>query len=301
MLFSFCPVVIRGGGDLGTGVASRLWKGGFPVLILERDPPLAVRVGASAAGAVLEGTCAVEDLRFRRIGDPREIGESITNGEIPVMVCPALPPLDSLPFPRSEAFLTRAVIPVSGLIGPIPDSRPPVPRILVDARMRKETADTNVSQASFVVALGPGHAAGSDCHAVIETMRGHTLGRVVWSGSAMPDTGTPARMEGRGSERVLRAPREGTVRWNRSIGDAVSQGEFLGEVEAEAIAAPFAGILRGRIADGSRVSSGMKIGDIDPRAKREACFTISDKALAVGGGVLEAVLTWLGGHREAFS
>ncbi len=299
MLFSFCPIVIRGGGDLGTGVAFRLWKGGFPVLILERESPLAVRVGASAAGAVHKGAYAIEDLRFRRIAEPREIETILAHDEIPVMVSPDLPPLESLPFPRAHPVFSLTGIPVQGLDVPIPCPQPPIPRILVDARMRKETGDTHISQASFVIALGPGHTAGSDCHAVIETMRGHTLGRVIWSGAAAPDTGTPAPTEGRGSERVLRAPREGTVRWNRSIGDAVSQGERLGDVGAEAIVAPFAGVLRGRIADGTRVALGMKIGDIDPRAKREACFTISDKALAVGGGVLEAVLTWLGGHREA--
>ncbi len=127
-------------------------------------------------------------------------------------------------------------------------------------------------------------------------MRGHT-----WEGyleRRRCGTRNPGADGGTGKRTSLRAPREGTVRWNRSIGDAVSQGERLGDVGAEAIVAPFAGVLRGRIADGTRVALGMKIGDIDPRAKREACFTISDKALAVGGGVLEAV-DWLGGQREA--
>jgi xanthine dehydrogenase accessory factor len=163
-------------------------------------------------------------------------------------------------------------------------------RVLVDARMAKRNIDTRIDQAPLVVALGPGFSAGGDCHAVIETKRGHRLGRVIWQGPALPNTGRPGKIAGKVSERVLRAPVAGTVTWQVAIGDAVSAGQALGRVGGQTLAAPFAGVARGLIAPGSDVPAGYKIGDLDARADRQACFTISDKALAVGGGVLEAIL-----------
>ncbi len=276
MLFSSYPVVVRGGGDLGTGAVYRLWKGGFPVVVLEQDPPLAVRLGASAAGAVREDRWTVEDLVFRKAADLAGIDVIIGQGEIPVIAAPSLPALEAFRFPGF----------------------PPItPKILVDARMMKKKTDIDRSQAPFVVALGPGHTAGVDCHAVIETMRGHTLGKVIWQGTAISDTGVPAEVEGRGSERVLRAPAAGTVLWEKRIGDRVVQGERIGSIGTASITAPFDGILRGRISEGVPVNAGLKIGDVDPRAGRDACFTISDKARAIGGGVLEAVLWWIGNGR----
>ncbi|MBK8905020.1 MAG: EF2563 family selenium-dependent molybdenum hydroxylase system protein [Anaerolineaceae bacterium] len=165
--------------------------------------------------------------------------------------------------------------------------------ILIDARMAKRNIDTSPDQAELVIALGPGFTAGVDCHAVIETMRGHTLGRVIWQGAAIPNTGTPGIVAGKGAERVLRAPAEGKVDWRLEIGDLVSEGQLIGEVAGEPVIAPFAGVLRGLIAPGTAVSPGLKIGDLDARADVASCFTISEKALAVGGGVLEAILTHL--------
>ena len=159
--------------------------------------------------------------------------------------------------------------------------------------MAKRNIDTRMDQAPLVVALGPGFEAGRDCHAVVETNRGHWLGRVYWQGSAEPDTGTPGVVAGHGAERVLRAPVAGTVRALAEIGQQVDAGQVVAEVERVPVRAPFPGVVRGLIADGTQVPAGLKIGDIDPRGKREHCFTVSDKALAVGGGVLEAVLTWL--------
>jgi xanthine dehydrogenase accessory factor len=165
--------------------------------------------------------------------------------------------------------------------------------------MAKRNIDTHVEQAPLVVALGPGFEAGKDCHAVIETMRGHRLGRVIWQGSALPNTGTPGIVAGKGAERVLRAPVAGEVNWRVEIGDIVEKGQLLGSVAGQAVAAPFDGVLRGLIAPGTAVPAGLKIGDLDARADVSACFTISDKALAIGGGVLEAVLTWLNFNAEA--
>ena len=140
--------------------------------------------------------------------------------------------------------------------------------------------DTNIDQAPLVISLGPGFSAGVDCHAVIETMRGHTLGRVIWQGPALPNTGTPGVIGGRGSERVLRAPADGAVSWRYEIGITVEADQLLGTVDGLPVFAPFDGVIRGLIAPGTEVKSGMKIGDVDARADREACFTISDKALA---------------------
>lgn len=264
MLFGDHLVVVRGGGDLATGAVYRLHKAGFPVIVLELPRPLVVRRRVALATAVNEGAVTIEDLHGRRVPTwEAAVALAHDGAAVPVLVAPELPP-------------------------------PPASfRILLDARMAKHNIDTHIEQAPLVVALGPGFTAGVDCHAVVETMRGHTLGRVIWQGSARPNTGTPGIVAGKGAERVLRAPRAGTAQWRVAIGDAVQAGQVLGDVAGEPICAPFAGVVRGLIAAGTAVTAGLKIGDVDARADRSACFTISDKALAIGGGVLEAVLTHL--------
>jgi xanthine dehydrogenase accessory factor len=164
--------------------------------------------------------------------------------------------------------------------------------------MAKRNIDTQIDQASLVIALGPGFSAGLDCHAVIETKRGHRLGRVIWSGSAEPDTGMPGKIGGKEAERVLRAPVAGPVAWKFKIGEIAQKGDVIGFVGREVVVAPFDGVLRGLIADGTDAQAGLKIGDLDPRADISACFTISDKALAIGGGVLEAIMTWFRDERR---
>lgn len=263
MLFAHQLVVIRGGGDLATGVAYRLHKAGFPIIVLELPQPLVVRRPVALATAVLEGEVAVEDLHGRLVHSPSEALELAHSGVIPILVAPELPP---------------ALSPFS---------------ILIDARMAKRNLDTRLDQAPLVVALGPGFTAGVDCHAVIETMRGHTLGRVIWQGAARPNTGTPGIVAGKGAERVLRAPTAGVVMWQREIGDLVIVGDVLGWVNGVPVTAPFSGVLRGLIAPGTAVTQRLKIGDVDARGDVDACYTISDKALAIGGGVLEAILTRL--------
>ena len=141
--------------------------------------------------------------------------------------------------------------------------------------------------------LGPGFVAGTDCHAVIETMRGHHLGRVLWSGSAAPDTGAPGLVGGKSAERVIRSTRSGRIVWNVDIGDLVSKGHTIGTVAGVPVVAGLDGVVRGLIDPDVPAIPGLKIADIDPRADRSACFEISDKALAVGGGALEAILVWL--------
>ena len=167
--------------------------------------------------------------------------------------------------------------------------------VVVDSRLAKQTLDTTIDDASLVVALGPGFVAGVDCHAVVETLRGPRLGRVIWDGPAATDTGVPGEVGGKSSDRLLRAPADGEVIWNYSIGDLVEAGATLGKVSGVEIRGALTGTIRGLIVDGATVASGMKVGDVDPRRTGAGggVHEVSDKALAVGGGVVEAVLTWL--------
>lgn len=253
--------VLRGGGDLATGVAWRLTRAGWPVVACELPAPLTVRRRAAVSTAVTDGEVEVEGMRAVRVEDAGEARLVAEQGLVAVMVSPSLPPLDA--------------------------------DVVIDARVAKRNIDTTIDDAPLVVALGPGFSAGVDCHAVVETKRGPHLGRVLWSGAAAADTGTPGIVEGRSSERVLRAPAAGRARWRVAIGDVVSAGAVLGEVDGVAVRAPFAGTVRGLISDSVELTAGVKVGDIDPRRRGVACDEISDKALAIGGGVVEAVHTKL--------
>lgn len=260
MLFADHLCAIRGGGDLATGVAWRLARAGFPTLVLELARPLTVRRTVALSTAVAEGEVTVEGLVGRRVADVDEAVAMAMTGVVPVVVSPELPS-----FGRS---------------------------VVIDARLAKHNIDTRLDDAPLVVALGPGFTAGVDCHAVVETMRGHHLGRVQWAGSAAPNTGSPGEVGGRGADRVLRAGGGGVARWKVAIGDRVEPAEVLGHVGDETLTAPFAGVVRGLIAEGTHAQAGLKVGDIDPRLDTR-CNEISDKALAIGGGVVEAVLQWL--------
>ena len=262
-----CLIIVRGGGDLGTGVIYRLHKSGFPVIALELAHPLVIRRRVALATAVLEGEIVIEDLRGRLVETAAEAQKLAYEGIVPLLVASELEPV--------VAELDQSVCAV------------------IDARIAKRNIDTNIDQAPLVIGLGPGFTAGVDCHAVIETMRGHTLGRVIWQGPPLPNTGTPGVIGGRGSERVLRAPADGVVSWQYEIGDAVEPAQLLGTVAGSPVLAPFSGVIRGLIAPGTAVQRGAKIGDVDARADRSACFTISDKALSIGGGVLEALISHL--------
>ncbi len=274
MLFPTHLTLLRGGGDLATGVAWRLHHAGFPVVVAELPRPLVVRRRVALATAVLEGEITVESLRAVRVETPDEAWTLAATGVIPVLVA-AIPGIP-------EEWTTD------------PRAQPSV----VDARMAKRNIDTHISDAPLVVALGPGFTAGVDCHAVVETNRGHRLGRVIWRGAAEPNTGTPGIVAGKGRERVLRAPVAGVASWRVEIGDRVREGQILGDVAGHEVSAPFDGVVRGLIAPGTVVPPGLKIGDIDPRDDASAAFTISEKALAIGGGVLEAVLIHLSNLKE---
>ncbi len=252
-------VVVRGAGDLGTGCIVRLVKSGFRVLALELPNPRAVRRTVSLCEAVHDGVAAVEGVRGILHSS---VPAAWARDEVPVVVdpeCTSLAPL--------------------------------APLALVDAIMAKRNLGTRIDMASAVVGLGPGFVAGRDVHAVVETNRGHDLGRVIYAGATQANTGAPGLVGGHGGERVLHAPAGGVVEAVKAIGDRVEAGDAVLTVDGTPVRAAIAGVVRGLLRPGSRVHAGMKVGDVDPRCVRENCFTISDKARAVAGGVLEAILT----------
>jgi xanthine dehydrogenase accessory factor len=265
MLFSDTLVLIKGAGDLATGVAYRLFRSGFPVLMTELPEPLMVRRTVSFGQAVYDGETTVEEVTARRVEDSREGLALARQGDvIPVLVDP-------------EAHAVEVL----------------KPRVLVDGVMAKHNTGTRITDAPLVIALGPGFVGGVDCHAAIETNRGHWLGRIIYEGSPQPDTKTPGKVEGYARGRVIRAPADGHMRPVAGVGDRLREGDLIGHVNGHEVRAMFDGVLRGLIHPSVRVTKGLKIGDLDPRDVDRHCFTISEKSLAIGGAVLEAILAWL--------
>jgi xanthine dehydrogenase accessory factor len=251
-------VLVRGGGDLASGVILRLQRAGIRVVVTELAQPLAVRRTVSFAEAVYEGTWEVEGVRARLV-EVTQVAAALEAGEVPVLIDPHLNILTILPF-----------------------------LVIVDARLTKQPPAPLPSPVPLHIGLGPGFTAGSNCHAVIETRRSHTLGRVYWTGTTQPDSREP---EG-DPRRVLRAPAEGIVTGVKKIGERVQEGETLAVIsDRYPVVSPFAGVLRGLIHDGLYVPKGLKIGDVDPRGDPSYCWLVSDKALAIGGGALEAILS----------
>jgi xanthine dehydrogenase accessory factor len=260
-IFAEVLILIKGAGDLASGVAYRLKRSGFPVIMTELPTPSLVRRTVCYGEAVYSGAVTVEGITARRVESPAEARRLAGTGLIPVLVDPEAQGVAQLH-----------------------------PQVLIDAIIAKVNTGTRLTEAPLVIALGPGFTAGRDCHVVIETNRGHNLGRVIYEGQAEADTKTPGPVKGYTADRVLRAPSSGHVQSRFNIGDRVKQGQAIATVNSQEIYAPFEGVLRGLIHPQVRVSPGFKIGDLDPRGKVEHCFTISDKSLAIGGGVLEAVL-----------
>ncbi|HLQ27633.1 MAG TPA: selenium-dependent molybdenum cofactor biosynthesis protein YqeB [Ktedonobacteraceae bacterium] len=259
-------VAIKGAGDLATGVIHRLARAGFSVMATELANPTVVRRTVAFAEAVTLGEMTVEEVTARRAASVEEIWAALVEGLVPIVVDP-------------DGVLLKEM----------------QPAVLVEATLSKYNSSVSINDAPIVLALGPGYEAGKDVHAVIETNRGHNLGRVYLHGCAEPDTGVPGAIGGYTIERLLRAPCAGILYGVRHIGDLVQVGETVavintGDADAIPVTAAIPGILRGLVRDGLPVSNGMKVGDIDPRAAREHCFTISDKSRAVAGGVLEAIL-----------
>lgn len=259
-------VVVKGAGDLATGVIHRLVRAGFPVIATELTQPTVVRRTVAFAEAVALGTITVEEVTACFVTSLEAIQTTLAKGQVPVVVDP------------HGTTITRLR-----------------PVVLVEATLSKYNSGITMENAPIVIALGPGYEASKDVHAVIETNRGHNLGRVYLHGSAEPNTGVPGAIGGYTIERLLRAEGAGKLYGVRQISDLVQAGEQVAVVRSLTndeypVTASITGILRGLVRDGLEVTPGMKVGDIDPRAAREHCFTISDKSRAIAGGVLEAVL-----------
>ena len=254
-------VLIRGAGDLASGIALRLWRAGMRVVMTDLPQPTAIRRTVCFSQAIRFGETTVEDVTARRCETRDEVRAALDADVIPVLMDPEA---------ACRSWLR--------------------PDALVDAILAKQNLGTRITDAPVVIGVGPGFCAGKDCHAAVETMRGHTLGRVIRSGEPLPNTNIPGLIGGFAGERVLRAPCDGIFTAVHRIGDTVEEGETIGFVEGQPMKCTISGVLRGVLDDGVPVKKGMKSGDVDPRCKPEYCTTISDKALAVGGGVVEAVL-----------
>ena len=257
-------VLIRGGGDLASGIALRLHHVGFNVVITELAQPLAVRRLASFSEAVYTGEMILEGVIARRVTDIEDtlrVLQILSKGRIAVLVDPE----------AKAAHLLH-------------------PSVIVDARMRKLPPEPLRHNAKLFVGLGPGFTAPENCHAAIETQRGHWMGRVIWQGSPRVDSGVPESVANQGVERVLRAPADGVLAAHVQIGDHLEAGQLVAEVGGQPVQALFKGVLRGLLHPDLTVRQGSKIGDLDPRDDPAICSLVSDKSLAMGGAVLEAIL-----------
>jgi len=258
----FKPVIVmKGAGDVATGIAHRLYMAGFTRLVMtEISEPLSVRRTVSFSEAVYEGEAEVEGVKAVLVDRPEQLGEVWDRGDVAVTVDPGWKIVETLK-----------------------------PDIVIDAIMAKRNLGTRKEEAALVIGIGPGFAAPTDVHVVVETKRGHDLGRTIYDGSAEPYTGVPGIVAGHGVERVLRSPAAGRVKHVKAIGDEVKKDDIILYVGDAPVPGPFDGVLRGLIRE-IDVAAREKVGDVDPRMIREYCYTISDKARAIGGGVLEAIL-----------
>lgn len=264
-------IVVRGGGDLATGVVHRLMQSGFLVVILEIEKPTVIRRTVAFAQAVFQENITIEEITAKRVYSVTEALQYAQHNQVPILVDPLASSINEIK-----------------------------PQIVIDAILAKKNLGTSQEMAPFVVGIGPGFCAGEDVHAVIETNRGHNLGRVFYNGCAEPDTGVPGTIGGFDYQRVLRAPADGIIKNVKEICANVKTGEVIAYVNEIPITSSLDGVLRGLITDGLMVKKNLKIGDVDPRCKPEYCYLISDKARAIGGGVLEAVMHFLSSELQFF-
>lgn len=254
-------ILIKGAGDIATGIAVRLKNSGMQVVMTEIAIPTTVRRSVAFSRAVYEGSAVVENIIARLVLDFAQIPAVLQRDEIPVLIDPRCEVLKSIHFDA-----------------------------VVDSILAKKNLSTAPTQAPVVIGVGPGFSVPQDCHCVIETQRGHDLGRCIYQGCAAKNTGIPGEIGGYTVERLLRAPCDGIFHPILAIGDIVKAGQTVAMVDDQPVTAQIDGIVRGLLQDNVPVKAGMKSGDIDPRGCYEHCFTVSDKARAVGGGVLEAIL-----------
>ncbi len=261
MALNSLKVLIRGGGEQATAVAHRLHRSRFRVVIVETSHPEAVRREVAFCEAIYDKEKTVEGVTARLIDSADDIFGMWEKNIIPLMIDP-------------EAKVKEAL----------------KPDVIIDATIAKRNLGNKTSDARLVIGLGVGFIAGQDVHVIIETKRGHNLGRVIRSGQAEPDTGIPGNIMGYTAERVLRAPQAGVFTTSHSIGDIVKAGDTIAEVDGMPINTVIGGVIRGLLRNGTTVPKGMKSGDVDPRGEKEYCVTISEKGRAIAGGVLEAIL-----------
>ena len=255
-------IFIKGAGDIASGVACKLYRSNFHNIVMsEIAHPLAVRRKVSFCEAVHDKTTTVEGITANLVTDTDGIQAAWYKGLIPVLT-------------DSEGSMIKILN----------------PHVVVDGIMAKKNTGTGIQDAEMVIGLGPGFEAGKDVHVVLETNRGHNLGRLFYSGKAEPNTGIPGAIKYYTQERVLRSDADGIFKGEREIGDMVKKGEIIGHVDNNVIRAEIDGIIRGLIRSGTAVTKSLKIGDIDPRGIKEYCYSVSEKALAIGGAVLEAIL-----------
>lgn len=262
-------VLIKGAGDLATGVAVRLFNCGFEVVMTETEFPTTVRRTVAFSTSIFENQYKVENILAKLVKKTEEIEEIIKNKQIPVIIDPKCECIDCVK-----------------------------PNVVVDAILAKKNINTHKNQAEIVIALGPGFTAGEDCHAVIETNRGHNLGRCIYDGKAEKNTGVPGVINGFSSERIIRATDDGIVTNYAKIGDIVTKNQHIATVGSEKVYAQIDGMVRGLIQNGCNVKKNLKIGDIDPRGEISSYTTVSDKARAIAGGVVEAIFVLNGGIKE---
>ena len=254
-------ILIKGAGDLATGIAYRLNKSGFDIVMTEIDKPTTVRRTVAFSQAVFDNEIVIEGIKGVKVNNINEIYKEINQGNIPIII-------------DEKAEIIKELR----------------PDVVVDAIIAKKNLGTNIKDAPIVIGVGPGFEAKVDCHLVVETKRGHYLGKVIEEGSAIPNTGVPGNIGGYTKERIIRASSNGKIKPVVSIGDFVKKGDVVAYVDGVEVLAQIDGIVRGMLQEGIEVFKGMKSGDLDPRCEKDHCFTISDKARSIGGGVLEAIM-----------
>jgi xanthine dehydrogenase accessory factor len=259
-------ILIRGAGEMATGVAHRLASCRFKVCMTETSNPQAVRREVAFSEAIFDSEKEVEGITAKRIDSPDCISEVWGEGKIPILIDPEAKVKDLLK-----------------------------PDVLIDATLAKKNLGTKITDAPLVIGLGPGFSAGKDVHWVIETNRGHDLGRIISNGEAEPNTGIPGSIAGYTEERVIRAPKEGKFKSLKFIGDDVKANESVGMAGNAVVRSRIAGVIRGLLRDGTEVWKGMKLGDVDPRGTKAHCYSISDKARTISGGVLQAIMEHFNG------
>jgi xanthine dehydrogenase accessory factor len=259
-------ILVRGAGEMATGVAHRLASCRFKVCMTEVSNPQAVRREVAFSEVIFDSEKEVEGVIAKRVESQDQIPEVWKEGKIPILIDPEA---------KVKEFIK--------------------PDVFIDATLAKRNLDTKISDAPLVVGLGPGFHAGRDVHLVIETNRGHNLGRIIANGEAEPNTGIPGSIAGYTEERVIRAPKDGSFNALKKIGDGVRANEKVGMIGNVEVRSRIAGVIRGLLRDGNEVWKGMKLGDVDPRGIKAHCHTISDKARTISGGALQAILEHFNG------